>query len=63
MATRSRATALIGVTASMHSAEKAQLMSAGMDDVIVKPLDPQQLSKTIQNLISTSQTLDKSAVA
>jgi DNA-binding response OmpR family regulator len=47
----------------MHSAEKAQLMSAGMDDVIVKPLDPQQLSKTIQNLISTSQTLDKSAVA
>jgi hypothetical protein len=26
-------------------------------------VDPQQLSKTIQNLISTSQTLDKSAVA
>ena len=63
MATRSRATALIGVTASMHSAAKAQLMSAGMDEVIVKPVDPQQLSKTIQKLITTSQALEKSAVA
>ena len=63
MATRSRATALIGVTASMHSAAKAQLISAGMDEVIVKPVDPQQLSKTIQKLITTSQALEKSAVA
>jgi CheY-like chemotaxis protein len=47
----------------MHSAAKAQLMSAGMDEVIVKPVDPQQLSKTIQKLITTSQALEKSAVA
>lgn len=63
MAARQRATALIGVTASTHRTAKAQLMVAGMDDVLVKPVDPQQLSKTIRKLVKTSQIAEKNAVA
>jgi signal transduction histidine kinase/AmiR/NasT family two-component response regulator len=63
MASRHRATALIGVTASTHQAAKAQMMVAGMDEVIVKPVDPQQLSKTILKLVKTSQDAEKSALA
>jgi signal transduction histidine kinase len=63
MASRQRATALIGVTASTHTTAKAQLMVAGMDDVLVKPVDPQQLSKTMRKLVKTSQAAVKSAAA
>jgi CheY-like chemotaxis protein len=63
MASRHRVTALIGVTASTHQAAKAQMMVAGMDEVIVKPVDPQQLSKTILKLVKTSQDAEKSALA
>ena len=63
MAAKQRATALIGVTASTHMEAKAQLMGAGMDEVIVKPVDPQQLSKAIIKLVKTSQAAEKSAVA
>ena len=63
MASRHRAAALIGVTASTHMEAKAQLMGAGMDEVIVKPVDPQQLSKAISKLVKTSQAAEKSAVA
>ena len=63
MAAKRRATTLIGVTASTHREAKAQLMMAGMDEVIVKPVDPQQLNKTIRKLVTTNQALEKSAVA
>ena len=63
MASRHRAAALIGVTASTHMEAKAQLMGAGMDEVIVKPVDPQQLSKAISKLVKTSQAAEKRAVA
>jgi DNA-binding response OmpR family regulator len=38
-------------------------MVAGMDDVLVKPVDPQQLSKTMRKLVKTSQAAVKSAAA
>jgi len=62
LATRSRTTALMGVTSSKHSAAKAQLILAGMDDVMVKPVDAQQLNTAICKWITTRQALENSVV-
>ena len=55
MTARQRDIALIGVTASTHGEAKDQLLKAGMDAVVVKPLDPQQFSQTMHKALKYGQ--------
>ena len=55
MTAKQRDIALIGVTSSTHGTAKEQLLMAGMDEVILKPLDPEQLRKAIQKALKTGK--------
>ena len=44
--------AVIGLTASSHPQDHAACVQAGMDDVLLKPLDREQLHRSVQAQLS-----------
>jgi two-component system, sensor histidine kinase and response regulator len=52
---------IIALTASAMAEDRQRCMSAGMDDYVSKPLDPQQLASTLDRWTTTSDAPDANA--